>query len=123
MPKYGRLDPRMMSKLMKQMGKAMETLRGVTEVIIKTEKQNIRIINPQQVIKMTFGGQQMFQIVGGVIEEISNEEKEEQYVPQEEDIQLVAAQTGTSFEEAKAALIETKGDLAQAILLLKQLKK
>ena len=108
---------------MKQMGKAMETINGVTEVIINTESKKIRIINPQQVIKMALSGQQMFQIVGGNVEEITSLEEEEEYIPQEEDIQLIAAQTGASFEEAKAALIETKGDLAQAILLLKQSRK
>ena len=36
----------------------------------------------------------------------------------EEDIQLVADQTGKSIEEARRALEETEGDLAKAILLL-----
>ena len=36
----------------------------------------------------------------------------------EEDVQLVAGQTGKSVEEARNALIESEGDLAKAILLL-----
>ena len=36
----------------------------------------------------------------------------------EEDVRLVADQTGKSVEEAKRALEETEGDLAKAILLL-----
>ena len=36
----------------------------------------------------------------------------------EEDVQLVADQTGKSLEKAKEALIEADGDLAKAILLL-----
>jgi len=36
----------------------------------------------------------------------------------EEDVKLVADQTGKSMEEAKKALEESGGDLAKAILLL-----
>jgi nascent polypeptide-associated complex subunit alpha len=36
----------------------------------------------------------------------------------EEDVRLVADQTGKSMEEAKKALEETGGDLAKAILLI-----
>ena len=36
----------------------------------------------------------------------------------EEDVQLVADQTGRSLEKAKEALEECGGDLAKAILLL-----
>ena len=119
MPKYGRIDPRMKAKLMKEMSKAMEMLKGVSDVIITLEDRKIIISKPQQVLKMSIGGQQVFQIVGGYIEETSLEEEIE--IP-EEDVQLVAAQAGVSLDIARQALIETKGDLAQAILLLKQQK-
>jgi nascent polypeptide-associated complex subunit alpha len=36
----------------------------------------------------------------------------------EEDVRLVADQTGKSMEEARRALEESQGDLAKAILLL-----
>ncbi|MEM2420009.1 MAG: hypothetical protein QXL38_03375 [Candidatus Bathyarchaeia archaeon] len=36
----------------------------------------------------------------------------------EEDVRLVADQTGKSLEEARKALEECEGDLAKAILLL-----
>jgi len=40
----------------------------------------------------------------------------------EEDVQLVATQANVSQEQARAALEQTNGDLAQAILLLSQAK-
>ncbi len=36
----------------------------------------------------------------------------------DEDVELVAVQAGVSAEAAKAALVETKGDIAEAILRL-----
>ena len=40
------------------------------------------------------------------------------FVVSEEDVKLVADQTGKSIEEARKALEECEGDLAKAILLL-----
>ena len=45
------------------------------------------------------------------------EEGEEEGIPQE-DIDLVAEQTGKSKKEAEKALTETKGDIAEAIMKL-----
>ena len=38
----------------------------------------------------------------------------------DEDIKFVAEQAGVSLEKAREALIKTKGDLAEAILLLRE---
>jgi len=43
---------------------------------------------------------------------------ERKLVVPEEDVRLVADQTGKSLEEARKALEECEGDLAKAILLL-----
>ena len=51
------------------------------------------------------------------ISEKALETKPKLVIP-EEDVQLVANQTGKSLEEARKALEETEGDLAKAILLL-----
>jgi len=64
----------------------------------------------------------MYQIMG--TEEILHEgaeegEVEEEYAPAEEDVALVAQRTGKSLDQARSALVSTKGDLAQAILLLR----
>ena len=49
----------------------------------------------------------------------SSEMIEEEYVPPDEDVALVAAQAGVDEDLAREALKEVKGDLAKAILLLK----
>jgi nascent polypeptide-associated complex subunit alpha len=59
-------------------------------------------------------GQKTYQIAG---KPRIVEKKEE--IPKE-DIELVAEQTGKSTEEAKKALIKTKGDIAEAIMTLTQ---
>jgi nascent polypeptide-associated complex subunit alpha len=61
-------------------------------------------------------GQKIFQVAGGKVSEKAPERK----VPTvpEEDVRLVADQTGKSIEEARKALEESGGDLAKAILLL-----
>jgi nascent polypeptide-associated complex subunit alpha len=61
-------------------------------------------------------GQKIFQVTGGTISEKAVERKPSS-VP-EEDVRLVADQTGKSVEEARKALEESSGDLAKAILLL-----
>ena len=84
------------------------------EVIIKTSDKDIIIKNPQ-VSKVNMMGQESFQISGDI------EEKELSSEPStnEEDIKTVMEQTNCTEEEAKAALEEAQGDLAEAILKLK----
>jgi nascent polypeptide-associated complex subunit alpha len=45
-------------------------------------------------------------------------EAEPELVILDSDVELVAAQTGRTAEDAKAALLEAKGDLAAAIMSL-----
>ena len=61
-------------------------------------------------------GQKIFQVTGGKITEKAAERKASGVA--EEDVRLVADQTGKSLEEARKALEECQGDLAKAILLL-----
>ncbi|MDH5460375.1 MAG: nascent polypeptide-associated complex protein, partial [Candidatus Bathyarchaeota archaeon] len=72
-------------------------------------------IEEPEVAIMEVQGQKIFQIAGGKITEKVAERKS---VIPEEDIRLVADQTGKSPEEARKALEECEGDLAKAILLL-----
>jgi len=98
--------------MMKRLGLNMSPL-DVDEVILKTKDKEI-IIQKPEVAVMEVQGQRIFQIVGGEISE-----KKKLVIP-DEDVQLVAQQAGVSFERARAALEQTNGDLAQAILLLSQ---
>ena len=62
-------------------------------------------------------GQKSFQITGNYYER----EKSEKVEISEEDIEFVIEQSGVSDKEkVKKAIEESKGDLAQAIILLKE---
>lgn len=108
------ISPRQARRMMKQMGLNMDTIPDVEEVVIKTGKKEITIETPEVAI-MNMKGQNIFQVTGGDITEKTA--KAEPEIAQE-DIRLVADQTGKSMEEAERALEECEGDLAKAILML-----
>ncbi|RLE52971.1 MAG: nascent polypeptide-associated complex protein [Candidatus Methanomethylicota archaeon] len=116
---FKRMSPREMRRMMQRMGLEMEEMQGVEQVLIKVRNKQLVVENPQ-VLVMKMAGQTIFQIVGEAkeVEMLKTEEKIEEVEIPEEDIQLVATQPGVSFEEAKKALKQPKGDLAQAIMLL-----
>jgi nascent polypeptide-associated complex subunit alpha len=88
----------------------------VEEVVFRTKDKEIRLENPEVAI-LEMQGQKIFQVTGGHMTETSLEKKPT--IP-DEDVQLVAQQAKVSLERAQAALEQTNGDLAQAILLLSQ---
>jgi len=100
-------------RLLKRLGIKLEEIKGVKSVIIETDSERIVFDSPI-VTKMVGGPQEIYQIIG----EPSVEKIGEEYVPPEEDVLLVAKQTGKSTEEARKALVATGGDIAQAIVLL-----
>ena len=102
-----------MQRSMKQMGMDMKDVKGVTEVIIKFKNKELIITNPK-VNLMNFMGQDTYQISGKTKER----EIETELVIPDDDVDLVATQTGVNPEEARKALEETDGDLAEAILRL-----
>ena len=106
-----KFDPNVMKNLMKQV--KMEDIPA-TEVVIKTESGNIVIVNPS-VQKMRVQGKDTFQVSGEAVEQETIEVSEE-------DIQLVIKQTGCSEDEALDALADSDGDIAGAILKLKNKK-
>lgn len=113
-----RISPREAKRLMKRMGLSMAPMPDVQQVILKTSTKEITIENPEVAV-MNMHGQKIFQITGEKIVEKAIEKKVT--IP-EEDVQLVAQQAKVSVEKARAALEQTKGDLAQAILLVSQTK-
>lgn len=102
-----------MQRSMKQMGMDMKDVKGVSEVIIKFKNKEIVITNPK-VNLMNFMGQDTYQISGKAKERKIDVE----LVIPDDDVELVATQTGVSQEEARKTLEETNGDLAEAILRL-----
>lgn len=107
-------SPREAKRMMQRMGLNMNTVQNVEAVIIKTNKKEIVIQEPEVAI-LDVQGQKMFQIIGG---KVSEKTMEPTSIILEEDVRLVADQTGKSLEEARKTLEECEGDLAKAILLL-----
>ncbi|UCG45895.1 MAG: transcription factor [Candidatus Bathyarchaeota archaeon] len=105
--------------MMQRMGLNMGEMPDVQEVILKTSEKEIIVEGPEVAV-LEMQGQKIFQVTGGKIteREIQVTKVAKKVVIPEEDIQLVADQTGKSLDEAKNALEETDGDLARAILLL-----
>jgi len=104
--------------MMQRMGMSMGAMPDVEQVIFKTSAKEIIVENPEVTV-MEMQGQKIFQVIG---ERIVEKAVEKAVKIPEEDVQLVATQANVSPEQARAALEQTKGDLAQAILLLSQAK-
>jgi len=111
---HRRINPREAKRMMQRMGLNMDAMPDVEQVIIKTSNKEIVIEEPEVAI-LEMQGQKIFQVTGGKISEKAAERK--LTIP-EEDVRLVADQTGKSLEEARKALEECGGELAKAILLL-----
>lgn len=108
------MDPRAVKQAMRQMGITQEEIQA-SEVIIKCKDKEIVISQPS-VAKIKMRGDESFQISGNVsVRGIST-------APEitEDDILTVADQTGADNETAAKALIQTHGDIAEAILKLKK---
>ena len=115
MPGMNKKQMKQMERQMKKMGMKMEELKGVTEVIIRFEDKEL-IIDEPSVSLMNVMGQETYQ-VDGKAREVELEYEIE--IP-EEDIEMVANQANVSADEARQALEDCKGDLAEAIMKLNQ---
>jgi nascent polypeptide-associated complex subunit alpha len=116
------MDSRRARRMMKQMGMKMDELGDIKRIILQGKDREI-VIEGAAVTSINVQGQKMYQIAGG---------KETERKPQaeaapteeasleilEEDILLVAQQANVGMEKARAALEQSGGDLAQAILML-----
>jgi len=102
---FGGVDPRKMKAMMSQMGIKQEEI-GAEEVVIKGKDKNI-IIREPTVVKINFSGQETFQISGRIETEDN------------EDVKIVMAKANVSKEKAKEALKKSEGNIAEAILGLK----
>ncbi len=110
--------PRDLERMLRSMGVKVQSL-DAAEVLIRLKGGTSLKISDPQVSVTKIGGEEVYQIMGHA-EEIVEGEEAQAYEPSEEDIALVASQAGVSYEDARKALIETQGDLAEAILRLKE---
>ena len=104
---------REMRRMLDKMGLEMKDLGNIEEVIIKTDTKELYLIKPQ-VIEMKGKDSTIFQVIA------TNIEEKQRDIPvfKEEDVILVMQQATVSKEKAIQALIDSKGDMAQAILNL-----
>lgn len=103
------MNPKQLEQAMKKLGVKQEEIQA-SEVIIKCGNKNLVIKDPH-VVKINMMGQNSLQITGDMHEETAISE---------EDVTTVAQQANVSKEEAKKALEESNGDLAEAILKLQK---
>lgn len=114
----GRMNPRQMQHMMKRLGINVREIENVEEIIIRTDTKNY-IFDDAEVTVMDAQGQKTYQISGKprIVDRKDKVEVKEEVIP-EQDINLVAEKTGKSKDQAKKALEETKGDIAEAIMKL-----
>jgi len=110
LPKH--IDRRQMERLMRQMGIKTTELEGVEEVVIRLPDREI-VIPGAGVTVTEMGGQRIYQVTGQA------QERRREYSPSEDDVSVVMEQANVDRETAVRALVETRGDLAEAILRLR----
>ena len=124
---------RQMRRKMQSQGIDMDQV-DATRVIIEGPEKTLVIEQPE-VILMKQAGQEIYQVVGAADEYAADEynvegSKDNEEIEQldeseikptitENDIMLVASQGNVDPEEAKAVLMECNGDIAKAILFIK----
>ena len=111
---YPKMDQRKMQKMMKQMGVSTKDIPA-EKVIIFIKDKKLIFENPQ-VTETTMMGQKTYQLAGNFREET----KEIEITINDDDIELVVAQTGVDKEKAKNLLIKNKGDIAATIMELQK---
>ncbi len=116
----GGLNPRKMKQMMNQMGIDLTDI-DAEEVIIRTADEEL-VFHDAEVQRMDAQGQQTYQIVGEPDtrprgaggESVDDDGGAASEIPAD-DIEIVAARTGVSEADARAALEESNGDLAAAV--------
>lgn len=109
-PGLGKMNPKQMQGMMKQLGIKTEDLNA-KKVIFELEDGNKLVIENPSVNVMNTQGQKIYSVVGKA--------KEEKGL-NEDDLKMVIEQTGKTKEEAEKALNESNGNIAEAIMKLKE---
>jgi len=111
-----KISSRELRRMMKRMG--IENIENIVVEYVEfkyPDGRRTRIYNPT-ISKIKIADQTTYQIVG--VEEEVEEEEEIQFP--EEDIKLVMEQANVDRDLAVKALELTKGDIAEAIIVLKE---
>ena len=107
---FGGINPAKMQGMMKNMG-ISQTELPVKKVIFEMADGNLVIEDPS-VLKIMMQGQESYQVTGEAVEESAESFSED-------DVKMVVEKSGKSEDEVKAALTESDGDIAEAIVSLK----
>ena len=108
---FGGMNPAKMQGMMKKMG-ISQTELPVRKVIFEMDDGNLVIEDPA-VVKIMMQGQESYQVTGEAVEENTESFSDE-------DVEMVVEKSGKSIEEVKAALENAEGDIAEAIISLKE---
>lgn len=100
-----------MAGMMKKMGIA-QTQLPVRKVIFEMDEGNLVIEDPS-VLKIKMQGQETYQVSGEATEESAE-------AFSDEDVKMVVSQTEKSEDEVRKALENSEGDIAEAIMELKE---
>jgi nascent polypeptide-associated complex subunit alpha len=106
----GGVNPKQMNQMMRQFGIKNQEL-DAKEVVITLGNGNKLVFDKPQIQCIEMRGEKTYTIAGATHEILG--------MPQE-DIDMVAETAGVSKDEAKKALAESNGDIAEAILKLKK---
>jgi len=116
---YG-MSPKDIERAMRRLGIKVEQVEAVRVEIHLPDGAKLVVEDPQVLVIRAKGQPPMLQILGEPkrVEPEPAEAGEEAPAFTDEDVALVAEQAGVSLEEARKALEETGGDIAEAILKL-----
>ena len=104
------MNAKKMAGMMKKMG-ISQTQLDVNRVVFEMDDGNLVIDDPS-VLKVMMQGQETYQITGEAVEEASEGFSDE-------DVAMVVEKSGKGEAEVRAALEESDGDIAEAIMGLK----
>lgn len=107
-----KMGDRKARRMMDRLGINMTEVPDVEEVIIRTPSKDI-IVRNASVSEVVAQGNRIFQVAGET-EEVEREKRKFS----EEDVLLVQQQANVSREKAAAALEQSEGEVAKAILIL-----
>ncbi|ALU12023.1 NagC family transcriptional regulator [Ignicoccus islandicus DSM 13165] len=115
------LGGKSLEKMLKKAGIKMYEIADAKRVIIETEEERIVIEQPKVIEIEVPGSAKAYQVIAQDVR-VEKIEREGASVIEisDEDVKIVAEETGCSEEVARKALEETKGDIAEAILKLQE---
>jgi nascent polypeptide-associated complex subunit alpha len=110
-----KINPKQLEKMAKRMGIDTQNVDAVEVIIRKSDGGEIVISNPT-VSKINMMGQDSWQVSGDAEERAPASESK----VTDDDVKMVAEQTGVSEDKARDVLTELDGDIAAAIMKLKK---